>query len=270
MFTTDQEQETNRPVKRRVVASALMAVILAAGLLATVAASPASAARPPTPANVSATVGDVEATITWDAAGSGESCYTNDWFVVLTNESDGSAAARSAQLNRSENSWHVAELSPSTTYRAYVYAHTSSTASDCSDPANVYSAAGETSFTTNASNASGDPSTTAITKRAPRRVRNLTVTPSGTSATVTWDVPAARGNNLRCSAGSFYSYKYKNLSTGEVTYLTNNVGHHDSQRERTATLTGLTSGTRYRIKVYVYGSEDNCPWSRARIKTWTQ
>ncbi len=249
-----------RPSARRLM---LALSLLAAGL-GYVAVSPAVAQSLQTkaPTNVSATAGDTEATITWQLGGThdGGACGAERHWVRVSDGTTHAAVAVSAMLGPSVTSWHVRDLTAGTNYYVKVWAHREN---DCG-----YSPPGTTRFTTNASDAPGDPSAAAQNGwRAPRNVRRVAVTTSGTSATVTWQAPGAPGHAKRCAAGSEYSWRLENLTTGAP-------AQYESVTETltalTDTLTGLTVGNEYKITVYVHSSNSNCSWSRGRSKIWTQ
>ncbi len=102
--------------------------------------------------------------------------------------------------------------------------------------------------------------------RPPFRVRNVVVTASGTSATITWDkAVTTQGRNNRCLEANPQKYRYKvgNWRTG-----TQVMGWTETS-QRAVTINNLTSGHRYAVTVNSY-SEECRTWSERRRVFWRQ
>ncbi len=119
------------------------------------------------------------------------------------------------------------------------------------------------------------PATPHVTteKLPPFKVRNLAVTPAGTSATVTWKkVGTGEKHSRRCRTADPPQYRYKVvLWTGAVGDRTDReeVVEHTRTKARVAEITGLTSGTQYAALVQAYSAEcDN--WAKPQRVIWTQ
>ncbi len=257
-------------------------LVLALGLLAAglvyAGASPAAAQSPDpvlpaAPTNVSTTVGDTEATITWAAGTAVAACGVTNYYIrvdstVPSTTEDGSIdenVAISAELDSSITSWTLEGLTAGTEYRAAVFAYSSNTT--CTYP---YSEGTYTTFTTNASTASGDPAVADNEPfRAPRRVRNLAQVHSGTTATITWNAPGT-ARKRQCTHIEDYGVRVVNRTTGtEITDDANNdinITYRGS--EKTLSLTGLTAGNNYKAVVFV--NSQTCGWSAAKRVKWTQ
>ena len=218
---------------------------------------------PNTPSRMSPRVGDAEALIRWRAGGNG-ACRTTEYYVRIYDLTNRVVFEESTFIPRklTEHSWYVDELTPGVSYLAEVNSY-GETCDESSERAlHVH-------FTTNAANSGGDPSAPAgNAKKAPFRVRELSVSGSGDSATATWTRPranASSGNRCNLSNPREYGYLLENRTTGAI--VEGDVSNNG--RNVSADLTGLTSGNRYALYVSSYSSECD-DYSKYRMFAWTQ
>ncbi len=258
--------------KLSTITRTMLTLVLVAAGLAYVAASPASAQsnpRPSTPTNVSATVGDTEATITWTAGSAVSLCDLSGFFVrIETPEREHIAVSEAIPSN--VTTWTVEGLTASTEYEATVWAF-SQFATCTGGP---YSAAGKAKFTTNASNSGSDPAvvnSASTPQRAPRRVRNFAQTHTGTQVTFTWTAPASPRTRQCSHTGEYAIRVWDRTTKEEVTVATraDDTNHAWQGKALTATVTGLTAGAKYKAHIFASGGAD-CGWSGRRKLTWTQ
>ncbi|WP_419918845.1 fibronectin type III domain-containing protein [Candidatus Poriferisocius sp.] len=258
-------------IPRFTISRLLLAAGLIAAGLAYTATTPAAAQlqTPPPVTNVTATAGDTEVTISWQYEQS-QSCSAQGFFVRFKEETDADEGevAVTGQLGSSTRSYAMGGLTPNTSYQVEVYA------ADHGSACKVYSAAAKVKVTTNASNSGSDPDAgNEAVRRTPRRVRNLTVSDSGTSATLTWAAPATPRYGGQCGHDGIYAVRLYNRTTGEEvknnTYNPSAGSDTGMAYQGTAlmvTVTGLTAGAKYKANVYAHG----CGWSGARKVKWTQ
>ena len=227
--------------------------------------------RPNPPIREHPSVGDTEAIIKWRSGGSGVggNCSTTEFWVRIYDITNRTVFEESTFITRMGNGthqWYVDDLSPSTKYMAEVDAY----GEDCdeySSASNTWDGTLNVDFTTNATNSGSDPTEPASNaKKAPFRVRNLSVSTSSTTATASWTKPRAN-NAKRCSLEDprEYGYLLQNLTTGAESHgdVSNN-GNNVS-----TALTNLTVGHKYMLSVASY-SEDCDDYSRYRHFSWTQ
>ncbi len=98
----------------------------------------------------------------------------------------------------------------------------------------------------------------------PFRVKEISVDPSETGATVTWNRPTTIVKLRRCSLSDPLEYRYilRNMTTGEKV-------NEGTTTDRSITFAGLTAGHRYKIKIASYSAECD-GWSANRSEVWTQ
>ncbi len=223
---------------------------------------------PSAPTNVSVTASSNTALITWQSGGSGVngSCATEDYNVQVYDMGGAGfpIAAESDDVphpNSGNPSWYVDELIGGKWYYVTVFAYGSS-CDEWSDTAGTYK------FLTSSS-VSAPSKPMGNKKRLPRRVRNLNVTHSGTTATASWDPAPTGGGTKRCETYAadeqLHTYFLENLDTGETV----STGDIEDEENPSVDLTGLVSGTRYYVSVESY-SWDCDNWSKQRIFQWTQ
>ncbi len=124
--------------------------------------------------------------------------------------------------------------------------------------------------------ATAAPTSAPIEKKPARKkpaygVRNLRVTPSGTSATVVWK-PRNRSFDGTCAWADPPQYRYKVvLWTGAVGDRIDReeVIDHTTTSAQTVEVTDLTAGTEYAVLVWAY-SDECADWSKFRRTIWTQ
>ncbi len=248
------------------------------------------------PTNVSATKGDKEALISWQLPEQVGSCYIRGFYVYVYDRYARGAgvdhvAGQSELIPRAgaAYSWFLDELKPNTAYRAHVYSH-SETGKDTNEPCPGYSASSEyVNFTTNATNSGSDPTAPASNaKKRPLRPRDVSVSPTSagaTTATLTYKGARTNGGAKRCTIDDrrqLTAYRIFNADTGAELDGPNAVDDNNDRAGnvavayavaaddvRTVNLTGLTSGTRYTVKVSAYSRSCDL-WSKYRKFTWTQ
>ncbi len=261
-----KERMMTKTLKLSTIGRLILALGLLAAGLAYAGASPAVAqdtVLPAAPTNVNVTVGDTEATITWQAGTVVSNCQVGLYAVRVY--SDTEDVAISALLESTVTSWTLEGLTASTEYGVAVFAESSYTT--CTRP---WSEGAYASFTTNAATASGDPAVgNNEPYRAPRKVRNLAQTHSGTTATITWDAPNTP-RKRQCAHVEDYAVRVVNRTTGtEIKDDDNNdisVAYRGS--DKTLSLTGLVAGNNYRA--VVFANSGTCGWSAAKRINWNQ
>ena len=223
-----------------------LALMLVAGLALAVAGlgyafwnvgpvdSQSSTPNAPTGLNVNSR-GDKEADLRWTAPSAGN-CATTDYFVRVQQTS----GVEDEVADTPQTRYVATFLTASTDYRAEVWSYGSSCDRYSTSPAVV-------TFTTNASNSGSDPSAPADQpKAAPNRPGAVSLSKSGTSATLSWSAPPA--DAARCPHYDYY-WGVDNRST------TNDSDDQQGVTSGTSiTANGLTTGHNYLFNVWSYST----------------
>ncbi len=245
----------------------VMALVAAGTMMAATTSAQTATTTPSVPTSVTATPGDTEALISWSSggAGVGGTCATTQYYVELYTSDN--VFVEESDFD-TPTSWYVDELTASTDYKAFVWAY----GKKCDD----YSAtAGEATFTTTAAQNSGDPTAPSSNpKKIPRRARDLTSAPSGTSVTLTWKKPNVGNPAKRCQPASTIDYALDIVDLATEEFVSIPSSHRygwltSAEATVTVTVNGLTSGKEYEASVGVYSPECR-EWSRWRYVSWTQ
>ena len=236
--------------------------VLAAGLIYAVfgvgdVASQGSTPGAPTNVRLAAVPGknakgDQEMRIVWNAPIAG-SCAATEYFVRIHNTSDYSVPE---QGDTPHTEYVATKLAASTTYDIEVWAYGAS----CD---NYSTLPGTHSNTTNAANSSDDPAPAA---NQPMMAGNppgsVSISKSGTTATLSWTAPAADSN--RCPHTD-YTWRVNNWMTNDETV------HRDGDylTSTSATVTGLTTGRTYIAQVWSYSELPCDRYSPVSFMEWT-
>ncbi len=235
-------------------------------MIAGTASAQSATPKPSVPTSVTATPGNAEVSISWSSGGSGVngSCATTSYYVELYTSNN--VFVEESDFD-TPTTWYVDELTASTSYKVFVWAY----GKVCDD----YSAtAGQATFTTTATDSGGDPTAPGSNpKKIPRRARDLTASPSGTSVTLSWKKPNVGNAAKRCQPASTvdYAFDIEDLEAGTFVATPSHANGWLKSASNTVTVTvgGLTSGKRYEASVGVYSPECD-EWSRWRYTSWTQ
>ena len=190
--------------------------------------------------------------VVWTAPAAG-SCAATEYFVRIFKTSDKSIPEQGDTPNLE---YVATKLEPSTGYDVEVWAYGASCDNYSTTPGTYRLPS------TNSSNNANDPepldSQPPMAGNPPGAV---TVSKSGTSATLTWSAPTADAS--RCPHTD-YSWA--------VTNRTNNSAHtkRGDTAATTATVTGLTSGDKYLIEVWSYSIRPCDRYSASSKLWWTQ
>ena len=241
----------------------------------------------PAPTNVSATHGDTEALISWQAGAPVSGCtvraftvYVYDRYATDPETHNVASSAMISKTNAARYQWYLDGLTPGKAYRAHVYAIDTDGGCGTYSPSSEY-----VNFTTNTTSFGSDPSEPASNvKKWPFRPREVSVAKkagqSVTQTTLSFKGSRTNGGSKRCSVNDTYqvhAYRVFNVATGETvgsyTGIDGNTnvaaGTKTANQVREVALTGLTAGTKYRVEVATYSSDCGL-WSRYRKFTWTQ
>ncbi len=249
--------------------AALILAMLAAVFLTTSVYAQSGEIYPSAPTNVSVTASNTQALITWESGGSGVNgtCATEYYYVRVYDMGAAGFPIHEEseyipQPNSGNPSWHVDELKAGTQYYAEIYA-VGDTCDNSSDTAGTYK------FLTSSTTVSNPSAPSGNKQKLPRRIRNLNVTHSGTTATATWRAALPSDSAKRCRTKAvdeqLHTWFLENLTTGETVRF----GDVADQENVSVSLTGLVSGNRYMVSVEHYSWECDV-WSPQRRFKWTQ
>ena len=202
--------------------------------------------------------GDKEMRLAWTAPAAGN-CAATDYYVRIYKKSDGAIV----EQGDTPNTYYVAtHLQPSTRYTADVWAYGSSCA-NYSDIPGTFAATGSQDMTNQNNSAANDPAPPdSQGKAASNRPGVVSMTKSGTSATLNWSAPAA--DATRCPHTD-YSTRLNNHTTNNDSDVVDGITTSTS-----ATFTGLTTGHKYYFEVWSYSTLPCDLYSPVSEMFWTQ
>ena len=221
-------------------------LVMAIALVFTAGSQVSASGNPGSPTNVQVSAGDTEATITWTAPSSDGTCSPSDYQVWVEKVSDGEIT----KGDEVQSGWIATGLDLSTDYTVTVWTYSINCNDYSLEPATA-------TFSTTAADEGN--AVTPTEKHAPKRVKNLAVSVSGSTATVSWDAPGVKDG--KHYAATDYMVKAINVDTKvEVATVEEVTGTSTS-------ITDLSAG-RYKFKVIAYNSTCDC-WGKWRGKKAT-
>ena len=203
-------------------------------------------------------IGNNEARIVWTKPADGNCAVTEYYLRFYLDEADsGFTTGQGLELTYTTQTAYVAtHLRPGKWHRVEVWTYGASCDNYSAEPVKLR-------FRTNASNNSNDPVAAANQpKPAPNSPGTVTMTKSGTSATVNWSAPAADAS--RCSLTD-YSYRLNNHTTHNVADDVDGIA-----TSTTASFTGLTVGHKYYFEVWSYSTHPCDVHSSVSDLFWSQ
>lgn len=224
--------------------------VLAVGALAVFGAGViyAQAQTPGPVTGISVAEQATHATITWIAPADGD-CAPIDYQVHVVHGDD------TVKGDEVQSGWVATGLTASTDYRVVVWTY--GTCDEYSDA--VYS-----SFTTSSTDTVAED--TKDEKHAPKKVRNMSLTPGEGGVSVSWVAPNTKSGKFHEATGYRVIAEHKSNGVWDRTYDSCPENRCADLLSITSdTVTDLVSGTEYRIRVIAYNDECEC-WGKWRTK----
>ena len=220
-------------------------LVMAIALVFTAGSTISASGNPGSPTNLQVSAGDTEATITWTAPMGGD-CTATDYQVWVEKVSDDSIT-KGDEVN---SPWTATGLDPSADYTVTIWTYGTGCGDYSLEPATA-------TFSTTAADEGN--AVTPTEKHAPKRVKNLVVSVSGSTAAVSWTAPGTK--NGKHYAATDYTVKVINADTKvEVTNI-------EEVTNTSVTINNLSAGE-YKFKVIAYNSTCDC-WGKWRGKKAT-
>ena len=215
-------------------------------------------APPPTPANVSLTVGDTQLGVSWSAPtnNSGAEVTDHDVQYRACTATDGDTAVLTCATNPTWGDWTEWNASDdSTDTTATITELTNGTAYQV-----------QARSTNSAHDSAWSSAVTATPAAAPATPSPPTLTVRHESLGVSWTAPADNG-----AAISDYDVQYRACTATPLTCTTsptwgNWASHTHTGTATTATITGLTNNTAYQVQVRATNSRGTSGWSASSAK----